>query len=139
MAEVQTEEQLIARMGGPQEAQLEMQDLIRTMFGGILPIVEITDDVTLSVTHYGSMVQVNKATDVTVTLPADAPRGASIIFDQVGVGLILFVADTGATMVNRQDFDSSAGADALMNAYVRSNPDGASAAWVIGGDGAVAA
>jgi hypothetical protein len=135
MAQVQTEEQLVARMGGPQEAQLEMEDLIRTMFGGVLPVVEITGNTTIDETHYGKVLQVNSATDVTLTLPKTAPKGSSFIVDQVGAGQAIFAAASGATIVNRQDFDRTAGPDALMNAYVRSNPAGITAAWVTGGDG----
>jgi hypothetical protein len=56
----------------------------------------------------------------------------------VGAGLAIFAVASGASKINRSSFDRSAGAGAIMNAYVRSNADGASAVWVLGGDGATA-
>lgn len=106
--------------------------------GNSLAVMAITADAAISRLHASAMLQVNKGTNVTLTLPANLPQGFGFLVDQLGVGLAIFACASGATKVNRQSFDRTAGAGALMSAYVRSNTDGASAVWVLGGDGAVA-
>lgn len=106
--------------------------------GDALSVVSVTGDTTISRLHANKVLQVNKGSNVTLTLPADAPAGMSLIVDQIGVGLAIWAVASGATKHNRQSFDRTAGAGAMMNAYVRSNADGASAVWVLGGDGATA-
>jgi hypothetical protein len=104
----------------------------------VLDLVEVTASATISKLHANKMLQVNSGSNVTLTLPADLPAGFSFLVDQVGAGLAIFAVASGASKVNRSSFDRSAGAGAIMNAYVRSNADGASAVWVLGGDGATA-
>lgn len=103
-----------------------------------ITVVVVTGNTAISAAHQNKIVQVNKATNVTLTLPATLTAGFSFVVDQVGAGLAIFAAASGGSIVNRQSFDRTAGTGALMNAYVRSNSDGASAVWVIGGDGATA-
>lgn len=138
MSSVLTRDQLRADLGGPQPAQIAMEDLIETMFYGPLQIIEVTGDTTISSAHANRMVQVNKATNVTLTLPANLPAGFSFMVDQVGAGLVIFAVAANATKFNKSSFDRTSGQHALMNAYVRSNSDGLHAVWALGGDGATA-
>jgi len=75
---------------------------------------------------------------VTLTLPANLPAGFSFCVDQVGAGVAIFATASGATKINPSSFDRTAGQGAMMTAYVRSNANGLSATWVLGGNGATA-
>lgn len=106
--------------------------------GEALSFVSITANATISRLHHNKMLRVNKGTDVTLTLPNDLPQGFACVVVQIGVGLAIFAAASGAAKHNRQSFDRTAGQWAEMPVHVDSNADGSSAVWVLGGDGATA-
>lgn len=103
-----------------------------------LDIVEVTGNLTINSNHCDCVLQVNSASSVTLTLPRDLPVGFTFLVEQYGAGVAIFAAGSGATMANRQDFDRTAGQDAVMSAYVRANVNGIGAAWLLSGDGAAA-
>jgi hypothetical protein len=104
---------------------------------GTLMIVEITSDTLIDVvTHGNKMLQVNSAGNVTLTLPATAPRGFTFLVDQAGAGKAIFAVQGAATKVNRSNHDRTAGDGAQMSVYVRKNLAGNNAIYAISGDGA---
>ncbi|MDB5433561.1 MAG: hypothetical protein JWP35_4677 [Caulobacter sp.] len=69
------------------------------------------------------------------TLPLDAPKGAYFSWEQAGSGLVQFLFPDGTTKPrNRLGYNKSAGQEAAGSMWVRSNPDAASADWVLTGD-----
>jgi hypothetical protein len=105
---------------------------------GLLDPVAVSASFTIGPVNHEQVIQNISASDITLTLPNDMPPGFAFIVDQADTGLIIFAAATGASIVNRQDFDRTAGQDAMMSVYVRSNVDGRSAVYVLSGDGATA-
>lgn len=65
---------------------------------------EQTDDYTLVLADKGRVVEMNKATAVTVTVPAEAsvdfPVGSYVEIDQLGAGQVTIVADAGVTILS---------------------------------------
>jgi hypothetical protein len=106
--------------------------------GNELEIVEVTGNMTVTANHCECVLQVNSGSDVTITLPRHLPAGFTFMVEQYGAGAVIFAAAAGATMANRQDFDRTAGQDAVMAAYVRNNPNHLAAEWLLTGDGAAA-
>lgn len=105
----------------------------------LMMIVEITSSLMLNpIIHGNKILQVNSASDVTLILPANGPRGFTFLVDQVGVGKAIFTVQGSATKVNRQNYDRTAGAGAQMSVYVRKNVNGDNAVYAIAGDGAAA-
>lgn len=102
---------------------------------GLLDPVAVSADLTISAINHEQVIQNTSASDITLTLPRDLPAGFAFLVDQTDDGLLIFEAAIGSSLVNRQDFDRTAGPGALMSVYVRSNADGRSAVYVLGGDG----
>lgn len=101
-------------------------------------IIPVTGNLLITEAHNGCILQVNAATDITLTLAATTPPGVTVMVDQIGSGKAIFAAESGGTKANRSSFDRTAGANAVMTAYVRSNVNAVSAAWLLNGDGATA-
>lgn len=119
--------------------------IVERQFGGpssprgyALDLVNVTGNLTLSANYIDCILQVNSASDVTITLPNDLPPGFHCLVEQSGAGKAIFAVASGATKANRQSFDRTAGQYAVMGAYVRSNPILRQASWVLTGDGAAA-
>lgn len=105
---------------------------------GLLDTVQISASFTVGPDNHEQVIQSVATADITLTFPNDLPQGFALIVDQAGAGAVIFAAATGASLVNRSSFDRTAGAGAMMNAYVRWNTTGRSAVVVLGGDGAAA-
>lgn len=105
---------------------------------GLLDPVAVKASFTISEINHEQVIQNTSASDITLTLPRDLPAGFAFIADQTGAGAMIFAAVTGASLVNKSDFDRTAGQDAIVSVYVRSNTDGRSAVYVLAGDGATA-
>lgn len=78
-----------------------------------------------------TLLSVNSATPVTMTLPATLPRGACISFIQTGVGSVTLSPASGASLP--QGSAATSFRYQIIAAIVIANPDGASATWVVGG------
>jgi hypothetical protein len=103
-----------------------------------LEIVRIYADFTVSPNHCGAVLKVTSGSTVTISLPGDLPVGFTCLVQQAGAGVVVLDPVGLATMVNRQDFDRTAGQHAVCTLYVDENAIGTNAEWLLGGDGAVA-
>lgn len=76
----------------------------------------------------------NSASSMTITLPKEAIPGSEIVFLQEGAGQVTFAVEAGGTLVNRQSHTKTAGQNAVVRAWVKSNSNLQSATWVLSGD-----
>jgi hypothetical protein len=90
--------------------------------------------VTLAAGQSGMTMRMTAAGTVTVTLPASLPIGFNVTFMQAGTGQILFVAASGATLVNRSGHTRTAGQHAMASVLVGANAGGTAAVWTLSGD-----
>lgn len=104
--------------------------------GLTIDIVSRTEGFTLSANDIEAIHQVNSGSDVTVTAPNDLPVGFYAYFEQAGAGKVIISPASGATLVNRADYDRTAGQYALICVYVRANTNGVSAEYLLTGDAA---
>lgn len=105
---------------------------------GLLDVVPVSASFTLGEANNEQVVQSDAGADITITLPNNLPVGFSCLVEQGGAGAVVLSPATRATLVNRQDFDRTAGQYALCTLYVRSNTDGSNAEYLFAGDGAAA-
>lgn len=86
----------------------------------------------------GAIREIDNAAPVDLVLPADRPKGYSITLVQMNAaGPLVWRAASGASVSLRPGsagHTKTAGVEAHITAYVRSNSSGANAAWVVGGD-----
>jgi hypothetical protein len=81
----------------------------------------------------GKIVDHANVAAIAVTLSNAAPAGTCLTYVQSGAGQITFAAEAGGTLVNRQGHTKTAGQNAAVSLYVRSN-SGTDAVWVLLGD-----
>ena len=91
----------------------------------------VDGDTTINETFNGLAIYYDGSAAATLTFPANLLPGFNCMIIQGGTGQISIVADTGATMNNRQSFTKTAGQYAMMGVVHRS--DGT---FYLGGDGA---
>jgi hypothetical protein len=96
-------------------------------------ISEKTDDYTLLAADNGTIIFVNKATAVTVTLSDDLPEGFNCVVVQEGAGTVSFSAMTGATLQSPDGKTSISGQYKSASLLVKENADDASADWRLDG------
>lgn len=89
---------------------------------------------TLQTSDRGKIVELSNASAITVTLPNSLPQGFSCLVVQSGAGQVTLTAASGATLLNRQSFTKTAGQNAGLTLYVRSNTSGTNAVYVSIGD-----
>jgi hypothetical protein len=89
---------------------------------------------TIAATDLGATVEIDQAASAQITLPNNLPVGFHCRVLQAGAGQVQFVADTGATLRNRQSHTKTAGQYAVTNLYVSKNTTLTSAEWVLSGD-----
>lgn len=97
----------------------------------------ITANYTLTEADSATVMLVDSATPVTITLPSTMPAGFSLAVVQVGAGQVTFTAASGATLVNHQTFTKTAAQNAIVSLIVISNSSDANAKYLLTGDGAV--
>lgn len=81
----------------------------------------------------GKIIDHANANPITVTLPNDAAVGFCCTYVQADAGQITFTAEATGSLVNRQSHTKTAGENAMVTLYVRSN-SGTNPVWVMGGD-----
>lgn len=111
-------------------------DARRRIGGGLLDVVQFSASFTLGPLNNEQVIQ--GTTGITITLPETLPAGFSCLIEQGGASAVILAASAPVTLVNRQSFDRTAGQYAVCPLYVRSNVDGRSAVYLLGGDGATA-
>jgi hypothetical protein len=111
-------------------------DVRRRVGNGLLDVVAESASFTLGPDNNEQVIQATAG--LTITLPNDLPQGFSCLIEQGGSGAVVLAAAANASLVNRQSFDRTAGQYAVCSLYVRSNVDGRSAVYLLGGDGATA-
>jgi hypothetical protein len=94
----------------------------------------VTADYTVTEFDAQTTLQVNSASDVTITLPNNLPVGFVVGIEHLGAGAVDFTAASGATLVSLGDAVATAGAGAVCKAQVSSNSNAVSAAWVLTGE-----
>jgi hypothetical protein len=99
-------------------------------------VVIKTDSYSLAAQQSSHLHRVVATTPITVSLPGGLPVGFTVTVFQDNTGQVTFVPTTGATLVNRQNFTRTQGINAVVTLIVVSNPDGASAKYLLAGDGA---
>ncbi len=92
-----------------------------------------TDDYTLAQADNGSVVYLNKATAVAVTLPNSLPAGFNCTIVQEGAGQVTFAAASGATKQTPGGASKTAIRYGAVSVFVKSN-SGAAADWRLNGD-----
>lgn len=101
--------------------------------GRVLAINEQTDNYTLALTDAGKIVEMNKATAVNLTVPANAsvafPVLSRIDVVQIGAGQVTFVAAGGVTIRSKGSILTIAGQNAGASLYKRATNE-----WVLLGD-----
>jgi hypothetical protein len=113
--------------------QAEVLQLQAQVIGAILPSSVQNVNYTLAATDLGTVVEMNSATAVTVTIPPSGqvgfPVGAVISVAQMGIGVVTLVAGGGVTMLSAAGANVSAGQYTTMVLRQR-----ALNVWVVGGD-----
>lgn len=84
----------------------------------------------------GCIIETADASGVILTLPEDMPQGLTVTIMQGGAGAVTFSPAGGASLINRNSHNQTAGQYAVCTVYVRSNADGESAVYVMTGDSA---
>ena len=93
-----------------------------------------TDDYTLQASDNGTVILVNKATAVTVTLPNSLSPGFNCSVVQEGAGQVTFAAASGATRQSPNGANKSAVRYGTAALLVTANAGGSAADWRLGGD-----
>jgi hypothetical protein len=93
-----------------------------------------TDDYEIAAADNGTVVLVNKATAVTVTLPNSLPAGFNCSVVQEGAGQITFAAGSGATQQAPYGGSKSAVQYGTVSLLVAGNGGGSAADWRLSGD-----
>ena len=93
-----------------------------------------TDDYTLPAADNGTVVYVNKATAVAVTLPNSLPPGFNCSVAQEGAGQVTFAAASGATRQSPNGASKSAVRYGVVALLVKANAGGSAADWRLAGD-----
>lgn len=94
--------------------------------------LEKTADYTLSLDDCGRVLKLNSAVGRTFTLPNSFPEGWCCTVIQTNTAQATFAPASGATLVNVDSDDKTAGRWALVTLVVNSN-SGTNAQWVLGG------
>lgn len=117
-------------------AASELADWKAQLFANFLAsvVVDTGTTLTLSATQRGTVLTMNNASAITLTLHATAEIGYSVTVYQKGAGQITFAAASGATLRNRASQTKSAGQYALCTLICESNAGGSAAIWVLAGD-----
>jgi hypothetical protein len=97
-------------------------------------ISEQTDNYTLAAADNGTVVYVNKATAVTVTLPNSLPAGFNCSVVQEGAGQITFAVAGGATKQSPNGNSKTAVRYGTVALLVKSNATQQAADWRLAGD-----
>jgi len=108
-------------------------DARRRLGGGLLDVVQVKASFTLGPDNNEQLIQATAG--LTIALPKNLPLGFSCLIEQGSADPVILDPADGATLVNRQDFDRTAGQYALCTLYIRSNTTGISAEYLLGGDG----
>jgi hypothetical protein len=93
--------------------------------------------VTLVDEDKGGVLLVDSSSDVAITLPANWGPGHAIEIHRVGTGNVTWSLSTGATLAlkpSQATHTKISERNGVIVARVRSNPNGATPVWVIGGD-----
>lgn len=98
--------------------------------------VETGGAYTLQADDSGCIIETADAGGVILTLQEDMPQGLTAPVMQGGAGAVTFSPAGGASLLNRNSHNRTAGQYAVCTVYVRSNADGESAVYVMTGDSA---
>jgi hypothetical protein len=90
--------------------------------------------ITVSSVDTGRILETTSGSAVSMTLAATAAVGTQLTVVQSGGGQITFASTGSGTVVNRSSHTKTAGANAVVNLYVRANSGGSAAVWVLSGD-----
>jgi hypothetical protein len=107
------------------------------LFGHLMLVQEKNTNYTLQIGDSGSSLNMNlsDATDeLLVTLPNSLPTGFHIMITQGGDNKVKLIGATGTTLINRQGYYNTSGADAVLFLFVQANTTGTNATWFITGD-----
>lgn len=94
---------------------------------------------TITSAQYNTKVLVYSSGVATVILPRDAPIDTTVFIRCKGSAVKVIGQSGGATIVNWQQHNASAGSNALITLNVEANSNGTSAEWVLDGTTGVAA
>lgn len=97
-------------------------------------VVQLTASATIAQTHSGRVLQCNSSGTITLTLPSTLPPGFAFEVEQLGAGVVVFAADSTATLHQRSTYDRTAGQYARARCEVATNTRGTNAVWTLAGD-----
>jgi hypothetical protein len=100
-------------------------------FSGVLSTQ--TNDYTLAAADNGTIIYMNKATAVTVTLPNSLPAGFNCVVVQEGAGQVTFAAASGATKQSPNGASKISIQYGSVSLMVKSNAGGSAADWRLDG------
>lgn len=88
---------------------------------------------TLLASDAGRVIDHANSSAITVTLPNNLPQGFCLTYLQAGAGQITFSPASGASLRNYSTHTKTAGQWAAVTLWVRANPGGSSAEYVLAG------
>lgn len=92
-----------------------------------------TSNYTLTQEDSSSVIIVDNASDVTITVPNNLDIGWNAVFKQKNTGRIIFSAASGTTLENQDSYNKSSVRYSVVSAIVDSNSNGSSAIVTLGG------
>ncbi len=99
----------------------------------LVTVTKITSDHTVSNGDAGCVLSVNSESDVTMSLPADAKTGTSVLFVRSGPGEVVFKAVSGADIKCFIAGHTRIGARWGIVSLLCLSNDGASTIWLMSG------
>lgn len=91
---------------------------------------------TLAQEDTGTIITFDNAAPIVVSLPVDLLVGFSVMIVQMGTGMVTCVPVGAATLVNRENFRSTALQYSAIALMILSNPGGVAAQYLLAGDAA---
>jgi hypothetical protein len=99
-------------------------------------VISASGNQTLDLTSNGMIIKSGDAVGVTYTLPGTLPVGYNVMVLQRGVGAVTFAPSGSAALHNLYGYTKTGGQYAVVMLFVDSNVDGASAEFILAGNGA---
>lgn len=118
----------------PENLRRKVERIRRFAVGNVRQTKDLTDDYTLVLEDYGSLLLFTSATTKTITVPNSLPEGWWCDLLQLGAQTATFTAATGATVNSLTGTEETGGQYGRVRLEVVANSDGESASAVLSGD-----
>lgn len=118
----------------PDSLRRKVEALRKFAVGRVRQTKDVTDDYTLILDDYGSLILFTAGTDKDFTVPIDLPEGWWCDLIQLGAGTATFIPASGASVDSLTGTEETGGQYGRVRCEVVANSDGESAAAVVSGD-----